>query len=168
MEVRRTMMGVIAGMAGGHVRMASGELNHTGGVAYLHHNLGSKKIFVVMQRINSDHSNIDGSNQFTSIMVFGATVEALGLDEEQTYSLNGGNQVSFNSTGGDTNGAYPKGINSFFPNESGSYPSNGVMAYPYRAIRAYDGDVESDNIVWVYPTYGLASGRWVWRAYALD
>lgn len=156
------------GMASGKPRMASGEFVHTSGVEYLNHNLGSKKIFVVMQRIETDHSNINATNQYQSIMVYGATVEALALDEQQTYSLNGGTQATFNSTGTDTNGAYPKGINSFFPSATGSYPNNGVMAYPFRGITAQDAQGASDNTVRVYPVYGLASGRWVWRAYALD
>ena len=151
-----------------HCRIASGEFVHTSGVAYLNHNLGSKKIFVVMQRIETDHSNIDTTTQHQSIMVYGATVEALGLDERQTYSLNNGTQAHFDSTGNDTNGAYPKGINAHFPAETGSYPINGVMAYPYRGITAEDAQGASDNTVRIYPVYFLAAGRWVWRAYALD
>ena len=157
------------GMAGsGHVRMASGEFTHINGVAYLNHNLGSKKIFVVMQRVETDHSNINNTTQYQSIMVYGATVEALGLDEQQTYSLNNGTQVHFDTTGSDTNGAYPKGVNSYFPGATGSYPINNVMAYPFRGITAQDAQGASDNTVRVYPSYVLAAGRWVWRAYALD
>ena len=152
----------------GKTRTASGELMHTSGVDYITHNLGTKKILVIMQRVESDHSNIDTTNQFQSIMVVGATLEALDLDEQQTYSLNGGTAAHFNSVGADTNGAYPKGVNSYFPAANGAFPANGVMAYPYRGVRAWDGSAESNNVVQIYPIYNLAPGRWVWRAYALD
>lgn len=147
--------------------MASGEFTHTSGVKYIQHNLGTNKIFLVMQRVNEDHSNIDSSNQYQSVMVYGATVEALQLDQQQTYSLNGGTQASF-SDATDTNGAYPKGINSYFPSATGSYPINGVMAYPLRGITAEDENGASLNTVRVYSAYHLFAGRWVWRCYALD
>ena len=166
MDIRRNMMGVIANMAG--ARMASGEFTHTSGVAYLNHNLNSKKIVVVMQRINSDHSNINVTSQYQSVMIFGATVEALQLDETQTYSLNGGTQAHFDSTNETVNGVYPKGINSFFPSATQEYPQNGVMAYAMRGVEARDASGASDNTVRIYPTYGLTAGRWVWRCYALD
>ena len=152
----------------GKSRMASGELMHISGVEYITHNLGTKKILVIMQRVESDHSNINTTSQFQSIMVFGATVEALDLDEQQTYSLNDGTKAHYNSVGVDTNGAYPKGINSYFPVANGTHPVNGVMGYPYRGVRAWDGSAESNNVVQIYPAYNLAPGRWVWRAYALD
>lgn len=156
------------GMANGKPRMASGEFVHTSGIAYIDHNLGSKKIFVIMQRVNSDHANIDTSSPYQSVIICGATVEALGLDEQQTYSNNGGSQVYVNSTGSDTNGAYPKGFNSAFPSATGTTLQETVMAYPYRGITAEDRAGASENTVRVYPVYGIFPGRWVWRAYALD
>lgn len=149
-------------------RMASGEFVHTLGVVYLNHNLGTKKIFMVMQRVETDHSNINSTSQFQSIMVYGATVEALQLDEQQTYSLNGGTTAHYDSTNTTANGVYPKGINSYFPAVNGTYPANGVMAYAVRGITAEDAYGASDNTVRIYPTYGLVAGRWVWRAYSLD
>jgi len=164
MEVRR---GLLASMSG-KPRMASGEFVHTSGVAYINHNLGTKKIFIVLQRVETDHSNIDSSNQFQSVMIFGATAEALQLDTDQTYSISGGNQAHFDYSSADENGSYPKGVNSYFPAANGAYPTNGVMAYPMRGITAEDALGASDNTVRVYPVYGLTAGRWVWRAYALD
>ena len=155
-------------MGSGKPRMASGEFVHTSGIAYIDHNLGSKKIFVIMQRVNADHANIDASSQYQSVIICGATVEALGLDEQQTYSINGGNQVSVNSAGSGINGAYPKGFNSAFPSATGTTLQESVMAYPDRAITAEDRTGASENTVRVYPVYGIFPGRWVWRAYALD
>jgi len=152
----------------GRSRMASGEFTQVSGVAYLNHNLGTKKILVIMQRVNSDHSNVDANNQFKSLMIFGVTVEALQLDEEQTYSLNGGTKASFDSTNTTTQGVYPKGLNAFFPGTTGTYPSYLAMSYAARGVTAEDQNGASDNTVRIYPTYGMIPGRWVWRAYALD
>ena len=164
MNIRR---GLLAQMASGHVRMASGEFTQVSGVAHLEHNLNSKKIFVVMQRVETDHSNINSTNEYQSVMIYGATVEALGLDEQQTYSLNGGTAAHFDSTNTSSNSAYPKGINARF--SSGDYPNNSVMAYSDRGVSALDSAANpSNNVVRIYPVYGLTAGRWVWRAYALD
>lgn len=166
MNIRR---GLLAQMASGHVRMVSGEITSTGGAIYITHNFGTKKIFAILQRVNDDHSNIDTTSQFTSVAIFGATVELLDLDESQTYSLNGGTQAHFDSTNTTTNGAYPKGVNSYFPAANGSYPNNGIMAYSDRGISALDSNGNpSDNTIRVYPTYSVVAGRWIYRVYALD
>ena len=152
-----------------HCRMASGEFTQVSGVAYLNHNLGTKKVFVVMQRVNSDHSNInENSNQYQSVLVFGATKEALGIDTEQTYSFNNGTQAKWDAANELSNQAYPKGVNGYFPSATASSPGSGSMAYAYRGVTAEDAQGPSDNTVRIYPVYTLYPGRWVWRAYALD
>ena len=150
--------------------MASGEftLDAPAGSITITHNLGSNRVFVVAQRVNSDHSNINNSNRYQNVLFYGITIEALGIDEEQTYSYNNGNQVSYNSKGTLDN-SFPFGIYSYFSTETGTTPTQQILSNA-NWFAGYNKMITSinQNEIFVVPRYQLCPGRWIWRAYALD
>lgn len=132
------------------------------------HNLSTNKIFIIAQRINSDHSNINNTNRYQNVLFYGITKEALNIDETQTYSYNGGTQASYKSNV-TTDSAYPYGVYSYFPAETGTVPTMNIVSNNgWFAPNPQMVTPINLNEVFVFPRYQLCPGRWVWRAYALD
>ena len=144
-----------------HCRTASGEFEHTGNDIIITHNLGSKKILAIFQRVNSDHSNINESTRYRSVLNFAITKEALNYDLQQTYSYNNGEPASIDNNG--TDNTYPSGGYCYFPAETGGIIGVGGFSTPSRGIIALN-----NNEIELKTQYILATGHWVWRAYALD
>lgn len=160
MDLRRRLM---AQMAGGKPRSVSGEFTASGAITQnIVHNLGTRKIVAVAQRVNENHGNIDETaTRYRSLMVFGLTHEVLSLDTQQSYSYNGGNQVSFADSG--TGNTYPSFIYAYFPSATDTFLANSAGSRPDRGISAV-----SDNEIQITAFYGLQPGRWVYTIYALD
>lgn len=146
-----------------HCKMISGEFTTTGGTTQnIVHNLGTRKIFLVAQRVNENHENIDETaSRYRSLLTFGLTREALSLDTQQSYSYNGGNQVSFSDAG--TSETYPSFVYGYFAAETGTNLPSATGSRPDRGIIAL-----SDNEIQIVAFYLLEPGRWVYNIYALD
>lgn len=146
-----------------HCKMISGEFTSTGlTIQNIIHNLGTRKIVLVAQRINENHENIDETaTRYRSLLIFGLTHEALSLDMQQSYSYNGGNQVSFGDAG--TSDIYPSFGYVYFSAETGTQLPSTLGTRPDRGIIAL-----SDNEIQIVTYYGLQPGRWVYTIYALD
>lgn len=143
-------------------RMASGEFDYSGGDVIINHNLGTRKLLAILQRVNSDHSNINNdSTRYRSILNVCISIEALDYDTEQTYSYQNGNQLSFVDSG--TSNTYPNMIHSYFAASNGTEINGTAINRPDRGINTID-----DNSAEILPTYVLETGRWIWRIYALD
>lgn len=153
----------MAQMASGKPRSVSGEFTSNGSTIHnIVHNLGTRKIFMVAQRVNENHENIDQTtSRYRSILLMAATKEALQFDAQQTYSYNGGNQVGVIDTG--TNNTYPSGLYGYFPTADGTALTFNAFVRPDRGI-----SVVSDNEIRVETLYGLETGRWIYSIYALD
>lgn len=144
--------------------IASGEFTLPGITSdvSITHNLNSSCIFVVMQRINTDHSIIDWSeSRYRSITFFGGTTQLIALDELQGYRFNGGNTLYYHDD--DTLDGYPTGIRAYFGSETSSDVPTGITSRPARM-----GVIIIDsNTVKVNAGYAFVPGRWVWRAYGI-
>lgn len=164
MELRR---GLMMGM-GGKARMSSGEFFHEDTSPYetITHNLGTTAIFFVAQRVNDDHSNIDSSNRYKTLFLYGATSTQLNIDQQQTYSYNGGNQTHFDENG-TTDGPWPEGLYAYFGTTTATSPNSAVLNTPSWLFGGPMIEPVSSNEVTIRSRYALLSGRWVWRAYAL-
>lgn len=147
-------------------RMASGEFEITEYQVTLdiEHNLGSRKIFVVAQRVNENHAEITNTgSRYNDLMLIGFTKECIELDEAQTYSYKTSCAVNFSNSGSSTD-IYPFGMYAYFPAETNPAIALTPIGASNREMKAV-----SDNAVHFNNTgYALFLGRWVWRAYALD
>ena len=158
------------GLATREGNFASGEftLDAPASGVTITHNLGSNKVLIIAQRVNSDHSNINNTNRYQNILFYGITKEALGIDEEQTYSYNDGNKVSYSSEA-TLDGSFPFGIYSYFTTETGTTPTQQIASNAgWFGQHAKMVTSTTLNEVFVFPRYQLCPGRWVWRVYALD
>ncbi len=153
----------MAQMASGKPRSVSGEFTSTGSTIHnIVHNLGTRKIVLVAQRVNENRENIDETaSRYRSLLIFALTHEALSLDTQQSYSYNGGNQVSFADT--QTSNTYPSFVYAYFAAETDTSLPNTAGSRPDRGIRAL-----SDNEVQIVAFHALQPGRWVYTIYALD
>ena len=153
----------MAQMASGKPRSVSGEFTPTVGLTQnIVHNLGTRKIVLVAQRVNENHGNIDETDsRYRHIMLIAVTKEAIQLDMQQSYSYNGGNQVNFADTG--IANTYPSFIYAYFPSATDTFLPNAAASRPDRGISAV-----SDNEIHIEALYVLESGRWVYTIYALD
>lgn len=143
--------------------MVSGEFTATSGYTQnIIHNLGTRKIILVAQRVNENHENIDETDvRYHTLLIFGPTKEVLSLDIQQSYSYKGGNQVGFVDTG--TKNTYPSYVYAYFPAEAdtilpgtaGNRPDGGIIAL-------------SDNEIQIRTPYVIQPGRWIYTIYTLD
>lgn len=147
---------------GAGVGYASGEFEYVSGTKQITHNLGTRRVCCVLQRVNEDHSNIDrpgSSTRYVAISSVFVTNEVVNWDSAQTYSYDGGNQLIIDS---DKTAGYPKGAGCYFQSatETGNIPVLPVQS-------GTGGVAIDDNTISVSSPYSLLPGRWVWSCFAV-
>lgn len=161
MAIRR---GLMAQMASGHVRMASGEFDVSTSTSSfsITHNLNSTKLLVIAQRINKDHSVINQTNtQYRDIVFIGISKELSNLDTDQPYTYNNGTNQYIVATG--TSNSYPVALTANFGSSTATIVNPNYDGNPSHGVNPL-----SQNEATCTSKYNLCNGHWVWRAYALD
>lgn len=146
----------------GGQRVASGEftlVNETGTVEIVH-GLDTQDVFVTLQRVNEDHSPINGTTRYR-ILAVSVFDPASFIDNAQGYTFDNGTTQAMLNQNDEATGNFA-GITSYFGTETAIATTKTQISR-----QSYGITSKTNNSVVVTGNYLFLTGRWVWKVYKL-
>lgn len=158
---------IMLGRGGGGTRVASGEIVFASATnqVTIQHNLGSRKILCLMQRVNSDHSVVENAGRYVNTCLMLGTQELL-WDTQQAYHVTG--DANSYTEDIDSSEGYHFGMYTYMKAAAASSQYLGSSAQSNGTAKNRGCYAIDDNTIHLFTSYTFMVGRYVYRIYACE
>ena len=129
----------------------------------INHALNTKKLLLIMQRVNSDHSDVVGSSRYKTLCLICATQEAL-WDTQQKYRYTS-DTTAYGEDISTAKGYLFGAFTYYAPNASSDCLAHNYLQNESNIYGLY---ASSDSQCYVTARYEFEAGRYIWTLYSLE